>query len=157
MFFIFGGIFAAGAYTVTYSCGFYDTGTTPPSSMTATANTSFTPAANTCVAPSGANFTGWLVSGTSDIKQPGTAFTWEYDEDKTFTALWSCYWNSDETACVTGYKITLSISNSSCRNPTYPMEPTILYTIPTRGAYLDEARTLLMTKTDNPIQNGQKV
>ena len=120
--------------------------------MTATANTSFTPAANTCVAPSGANFTGWLVSGTSDIKQPGTAFTWEYDEDKTFTALWSCYWNSDETACVTGYKITLSISNSSCRNPTYPMEPTILYTIPTRGAYLDEARTLLMTKTDNPIQ-----
>ncbi len=139
MVFVFGGTGMAYAYTVTYDCGFY-TGTAP-ASATATANAPFTPAANTCVAPSasGANFTGWLVSGTSDIKQPGTPFTWEYDEDKTFVALWSCYWNSDETACEPGYEITLT--NGLCINWDAPPEPDKLYTIHNVGVFRDAART----------------
>ena len=116
--------------------------------MTATANTSFTPAANTCVAPSSANFTGWLVSGTSDIKQPGTTFTWGYDEDKTFTALWSCYWNSDDNTCEQGYEITLT--NSFCVNWDSPPIPTKLYTIHNVGVFRDMARTEKM----EPQVNG---
>ncbi|MCQ2568350.1 MAG: hypothetical protein MJ163_02010, partial [Alphaproteobacteria bacterium] len=84
---VFCGIYAASAYTVTYNCGFYDTGTTPPAQDTATDNTSFTPAANTCLPTNGATFAGWVVSGTGDVKQSGESFVWNYDEDKTFTAI----------------------------------------------------------------------
>lgn len=72
----FCGIYAASAYTVTYNCGFYDSGTTPPAQDTATDNTSFTPAANTCLPTNGATFAGWVVSGTGDVKQSGESFVW---------------------------------------------------------------------------------
>ncbi|MBQ6011961.1 MAG: InlB B-repeat-containing protein, partial [Alphaproteobacteria bacterium] len=63
------------------------------------------------------------------------------------------WWNADNTACVRGYTIQLKIlPEYATPEPTYPTAPTTLYTIPTRGAYLDAARTLLMTKTSNPIQ-----
>lgn len=73
-------------YTVTYSC---NSGTgTAPSNQTATENQSFTPASNTCT-KNGYAFTGWAVSGTNDVKPAGTAFTWEYTENKTFSAQWT--------------------------------------------------------------------
>lgn len=146
MIFVFGGTGMAYAYTVTYDCGFY-TGTAP-ASATATANASFTPplAASGCnPCDSTTTLTGWAVSGTSDVKTPGTAFTWDYDENKTFTAVWSKYPNIDNTDCVVGYKITLNcILNGAgvidpCPAPRY------LWTIPTVGAYLDPGRTQLMT------------
>ena len=112
---VFGGTGMAWAYTVTYDCGFY-TGTAP-ASETVTANASFTPplAASGCnPCDSTTTLTGWEVSGTSDVKTPGTAFTWDYDENKTFTAVWSKYPNIDNTDCVVGYKITLNcISNGA--------------------------------------------
>ena len=75
------------ALSVTYSCG---TGTgNAPASTTATYNASFTPAASTCTAPTGYGFDGWLVSGDGSIKPAGTAFTWIYVNDKTFTAQWT--------------------------------------------------------------------
>ena len=81
---------AGATYTVTYSCN-GGTGTVP-ANATATENQSFTPAANTC-SKSGYVFTGWAVSGTNDVKQAGTAFTWNYDENKTLTAQWARTYN----------------------------------------------------------------
>ena len=74
-------------FTVTYACG--TGGGTAPSSATAIPNASFTPAANTCTVTNGYEFSGWLVSGTNDVKPAGTAFTWNYVNDKTFTAQYS--------------------------------------------------------------------
>ena len=74
-------------YTVTYSCGELASGT-PPANGTATYNSGFTPAANTCIY-TGHTFLGWAVSGTNDIRQPEVEFTWTYTENKTFTAKWS--------------------------------------------------------------------
>ena len=71
-------------YNVTYSCG--DGTGTPPSTAIAQELEYFSPAVNTCTR-AGYIFAGWAVSGTSDIKTNG--FTWEYDEDKTFTAQWA--------------------------------------------------------------------
>ena len=96
-------------YTVTYSCN-GGTGTAP-SNQTAIENQSFTPAANTCTAPSGySGFTGWAVSGTNDVKQAGTAFTWNYNENKTFTAQWT-----GNTVPITWYNgdTQLTVSNAA--------------------------------------------
>lgn len=136
---VFCGIYAASAYTVTYNCGFYDSGTTPPAQDTATDNTSFTPAANTCLPTNGATFAGWVVSGTGDVKQSGESFVWNYDEDKTFTAIWNCYWNSDETECVPGYTITLS--KNGCSGVWVAPVPDKIYTIQGRGVYIGPERT----------------
>ena len=73
---------------VLYSCGL-GTGT-PPSVVTGVPGASFTPATNTCSIPDGYNgFSGWLVSGTSDVKPAGTAFTWNYSGNKTLTAQYT--------------------------------------------------------------------
>ena len=77
------------SYTVTYSCG-SGTGNPPISNINIVPNQAVSPAVNSCVAPTGyGSFVGWEVSGTNDIKTPETAFTWEYTEDKTFTAKWA--------------------------------------------------------------------
>ena len=73
-------------FTVTYLCG--SGSGSAPSSATATIDVNFTPAANTCTAPSGHSFEGWSVSGTSELKSAGTTFKWGYSENKTFTAKW---------------------------------------------------------------------
>ena len=139
VFLIFCGTVSAYAYTVTYNCGFYDSGTTPPAQDTAINGTSFTPAANTCLPTNGAVFDGWVVSGTGDVKQSGESFVWNYDEDKTFTAIWKCYWNSDETECVPGYTITLS--KNGCSGVWFPPVPDKIYTIQGRGVYIGPERT----------------
>ncbi len=77
-------------YTVTYACG--DGSGTPPAETTKpvyNASAGYTPKANTCTAPAGHDFAGWLVSGTSDIRDAGTKFIWKYLENKTFTAQWN--------------------------------------------------------------------
>ena len=142
----------ASQYTVTYNCGYYNG--TPPAQQPVSDSVSFTPAADApnCGQMSGATLTGWVVSGTNDIKTPGTAFSYEYDEDKTFTAVWSCYPNIDNTDCIAGYQITLTVSSvPGFPQPETPAVPNIIYTIPTRGAYLDMARTKLMTSDDNSV------
>lgn len=73
-------------YDVTYTCG---TGSGNVSSATATYDANFTPASGSACTNPGRSFAGWLVSGTSDTKQAGTAFQWKYTEDKTFTAQWT--------------------------------------------------------------------
>lgn len=72
-------------YTVTYSCG--DGTGTAPASATATYNATFTPANNSCTRTNW-QFNGWLVSGTTDTKSAGASFTWQYLENKKFTAQW---------------------------------------------------------------------
>ena len=74
-------------YTITYNCG---TGNPPaPESQTGIHyGDSVTPQENTCEKP-GYNFQGWSVSNPTDIQQPGVVFTWQYEEDKVFTAKWS--------------------------------------------------------------------
>ena len=80
------------SYTVTYNCGNCTGGSqTPPNSTTVTYNSSFSPASNSgrCIAPnSGYTFAGWAVSNTNPVvyRQPNTSFTWNYTENKTFTA-----------------------------------------------------------------------
>ena len=74
-------------YSVTYDCG-NGGGGTPPASVTGIHyGDSFTPATNTCSNP-GHEFGGWVVSNSGDVRQPGTQFTWQYTENKVFTADW---------------------------------------------------------------------
>lgn len=76
----------ADEYTVTYDCG--DGSGTAPANATATYNANFSPVMimkNLCEKP-GYVLSGWLVSGTSDVKS-GT-FKWTYTGDKTLTAQW---------------------------------------------------------------------
>ncbi len=117
-------------YTVTYSC---QTGHgTAPSSATATYNALFTPAASSCTVSTGYSFSGWKVSGTSTIKPAGTAFTWTYTANKTFTAQYS--------ACP--YTITYSLNGDSSYPANYgtnrPNQATFdsVFNVsnPTRGA-----------------------
>ncbi len=75
-------------YTITYHCGTATGGTAPATQTGIHYGDSVTPRANTCEKP-GYNFLGWMVSNTADIKQPGAAFTWQYEESKVFTAKWS--------------------------------------------------------------------
>ena len=75
-------------YTITYNCGTATGGTTPAQQTGIHYGDSVTPQANTCTKP-GYTFQGWMVSNTTDIKRPGTAFTWQYEENKVFTAKWS--------------------------------------------------------------------
>lgn len=72
------------SFTVTYNCG--DGPGNAPSVTPAVYGASFTPASNTCSAPTGYTFKGWKVSGTNDIKSAGSSFTWNYAENKTLTA-----------------------------------------------------------------------
>ena len=138
-------------YTVTYNCGYYNG--TAPASQPVLDGVPFTPAADApdCGQMNDATLTGWAVSGTNDIKTPGTAFSYEYDEDKTFTAIWSCYPNSDETDCVAGYKITLPCINAGADVINRCFGPRYLYTISTVGAFLDPSRTQLMTSNTNNV------
>ena len=76
-------ICAAQKYTVSYDCG--EGSGTAPNNGTATYDSNFTPASNTCT-KTGYTFDGWTVSGTSDVKN--TAFKWQYTENKTLTARW---------------------------------------------------------------------
>lgn len=76
---------SANKYTVTYACGSGTTGSAPANG-TATYNQAFTPAANTCV-KDGFDFGGW--NDGSTIRAAGTAFTWTYTSNKTFTATWN--------------------------------------------------------------------
>ncbi len=141
-------------YDITYNCG-KGSGSVPIG-MTATDNTSFTPAENTCTPPTNAIFGGWLVSGTEDIKSAGDAFIWEYTENKTFTAQWYCdksnnyWWDSVNNECALGYEIDLTQS-SKTEWDNAPV-PSKLYTIKNVGVYLDENRTQKMTASANRVQ-----
>ena len=80
-------------YTLTYSCGDGDDGT-PPDQVTGIYAGNQIVAANT--APncnnsiSGYTLSGWRVSGeVNDTKEPGEEFTWNYTQNKTFTAIWT--------------------------------------------------------------------
>ena len=75
------------AYTVTYECGAGTTGN-PPASETVGYELSFRPPYPSC-AKAGEYFTGWLVSGDGDIIKNGESITWEYNENKTLTAMFS--------------------------------------------------------------------
>ena len=100
---------SASTYNVTYSCG-NGSGTAPTTPNSATYDAGFTPAANTCT-KTGYHFTGWLVSGTSDVKDAGTEFTWQYTENKTLTAQWAANTN-------TAYKVYHYTKNTSGSNYT---------------------------------------
>lgn len=118
----------AHTYTVTYECG-SGTGTTP-SDDSPTYDANFTPANNTCTAPTGYSFAGWSVSGTtSDVKAAGTPFVWQYAEDKTFTAKWSPKTYTVTYNCGTGtgtppsqgtatYNANFTPASSTCTAPT---------------------------------------
>ena len=74
-------------YTITYACG-SGGGNAPTTNTSATYYSDFTPAENTCIAPTGYHFSGWLVSGTSYVISVLT-FKWIYTENKTFTAQYT--------------------------------------------------------------------
>lgn len=109
-------------YTVTYSCG--EGGGSKPANGTATYNAKFTPASNTCTRADW-QFNGWAVSGTTDTKSAGASFTWQYLENKTFTAKWiqtavNCttgeYYDEANTRCQTcpnGYTSDLGATSQS--------------------------------------------
>lgn len=100
----------AKGFKVVYDCGL-GTGTAPVDSVGATYAATYTPKANTC-SKDGSIFAGWLVSGTSDVKQPGSGFTWMYTETKTFTAQW--------TACGVGQHPDATYT--TCENNQYIIE-----------------------------------
>lgn len=80
--------FAALAYNVTYDCG-DGTGTPPATDTTAVEGETFSPVMvlkNSCQ-KTGYVLSGWKISGTNSVVSGG--FTWQYTEDKTFTAQWA--------------------------------------------------------------------
>ena len=151
------GYASAENYNVTYSCGDYATGTA--SYGTATTGASFVPAQNTCIpSQSSASFAGWAVSGTTDIINPNDGpFPWNYEENKTFTATWSCWPNEDGTDCVPGYEIILT--KEGCPGLWNPPIPDKLYTIKGRGVYIgpERAQEQLMEyhRTGDPNHPGR--
>ena len=77
-------------YIVRYSCG---EGTGSIQNDEATYKASFTANDGNGCTMENHSFAGWAVSQTDDVKSAGETFTWEYTEDKTFTAkyqLTSC-------------------------------------------------------------------
>ena len=78
--------FGSATYTVTYACGDGATGTAPTATGAAD-GAMFVPADAGGCEKSGYVFSGWAVSGTNDVKN--SPFTWNYNENKTFTAVWS--------------------------------------------------------------------
>ena len=83
----------ANTYTVTYSCG--DGDGTAPKSTTATYDSVFTMAQNTCN-KTGYDFVEWKSSDT--VYQAGQKFNWTYLENKTFVAQW----NAKRITCKSG-------------------------------------------------------
>jgi len=74
------------AHVVDYNCG---DGTAPtPESQNTGEYLNFTPAQNTCTAPNNQHFTGWLISDTDTVVQPGDPFQYLYTTNKTLTAQW---------------------------------------------------------------------
>ena len=76
-------------YTLTYACG-TGTGTAPVHTTPNPihyGNTVTVAAVGDC-AKTGHHFTGWAVSNSEDVVQPGN-MTWNYEENKTFTAQWA--------------------------------------------------------------------
>lgn len=131
----------ARTYTVTYECG--DGTGTKPSNGKPTYDASFTPASNTCTAPTGHSFAGWSVSGTtSDVKAAGTSFVWQYSENKTFTAKWT----------PNNYTITMKRSTSSGDYATNNSSQIKVYTTYGVNAYKSSSRT----STDVLDTNGTK-
>ena len=90
----------------------------------------FTPlASSACTAPSGKTFAGWLVSGTSDVKPAGTAFTWTYTGSRTLTAQWNAisysidYRDGDCSSYTTLSGLSPTTYNVT-QNVTLPTSPT---------------------------------
>ena len=117
----------AATYNVTYSCG---DGTGTIANGTATYGESFVPAASTCTPPNGSSFAGWAVSNTgtnSDVKAAGTGFTWNYTENKTFTATYSPN-TIDVSWYHNGSEITVNAASESCvygEDLTVPSAPSV--------------------------------
>ncbi|MBR4625532.1 MAG: InlB B-repeat-containing protein, partial [Alphaproteobacteria bacterium] len=107
----------------TYSCG-SGTGTAPTTNINATYGSAFTPALTTC-AKTGYHFAGWMISGTNDIKPAGTAFIWEYTNDKTFTAQYEI--NTINLSWFDGaQQLTVSSDAESCTYDQHMILPTPL-------------------------------
>jgi len=77
---------AANTYTVTYDCG-TGGGTAPTTNVSATYNSSFTPAGVGSCTKVGHSFAGWKISNTETIVN--SAFNWTYTTNKTLTAQWT--------------------------------------------------------------------
>ena len=76
-------------YTLTYACGTGTLGTAPVHTTPNPihyGNTVLVAGVGDCV-KTGHYFTGWGVSNSENVQQPGN-MTWEYEESKTFTAQW---------------------------------------------------------------------
>lgn len=115
IFCVFGGANAgfADTYDVTYACG--DGTGDAPAPTTATSESTFTPATNTCTAPTDYTFAGWAVSDTDDTVSD--AFTWNYDEDKTLTATYRpTYFTVTTTSLTSGDEFRFKISAAGTFN-----------------------------------------
>ncbi len=77
------------SYTITYSCG-SGSGYAPSVRNYIKSGDTVDPSdIGGCKAPTGYTFDGWDVSGTNEIQRPKTSFTWNYNENKTFTARYT--------------------------------------------------------------------
>lgn len=78
----------ANEYTLTYACGDGATGPAPAQQTQIHYGDTVPVAAVGDCAKVGHHFTGWGVSDSQDVVQPGD-MTWNYEESKTFTAQWA--------------------------------------------------------------------
>ena len=95
-------------YNVTYSCG-AGTGTAP-TAETVIDGTTFTPATPDNCVNSDKVFDGWAVSDTADVKTD--AFTWNYAQDKVFTAQWRDPGFQITTTSTSQFKFKISASGT---------------------------------------------
>ena len=127
------------SYTVTYNCGNCTGGSqSAPNSVTVTYNSSFSPASNSgrCIAPnSGYTFAGWAVSNTNPVvyRQPNSSFTWNYTENKTFTA--TCNPRSVTMNWFNDNGTSFTPSNSTANQCVYDAGVTIPSNTPSKSGY----------------------
>lgn len=150
-------------WTPFYTIAYYNRGTelTANNGLPSGAPTTYYDGTASLTLPTLSNETGYIFNGWCDGSQTcnntlsGNVNTSGWTGDKTLIAQWTCdttndyYWDGNN--CVKGYTITLRNNSASVYPPDTTHSPSTLYTIYGMGAYLDAARTQLMTTSTNSI------
>ena len=120
----------ANQYVVSYECDSSDPESLSPAPENISYDSEYTVLASYC-AKKGYTFTGWTVSDTDTVVNPGDKFVWNYTSNKTLTARWSI----NSYKCESGeYLAAGATSCSECEAGSYCVGGTYDYSaVQTQG------------------------
>ena len=120
----------ANQYVVSYECDSSDPESLSPAPENISYDSEYTVLASHC-AKKGYTFTGWTVSDTDTVVNPGDKFVWNYTSNKTLTARWSI----NSYKCESGeYLAAGATSCSECEAGSYCVGGTYDYSaVQTQG------------------------